>query len=174
MWTRRGATSGTRGALVSVLHMHPQMVMFPPHSPGPAITLSRSCPSWVMRNNEFICHSFLSSTQCSVFLSLLSAALPLVVGKWTKAPLNRLIHSVKARGLDLSWCGETQFISAPDQLPAKRTSHPISRRLQHKKQGCVSVSACLCVCVRGCWVGGEGLSGVRGRGACGQENPDGF
>lgn len=80
------------------------------------------------------CHSFLPSTQSTVYHSLPSTALPLAVGKWTKAPLNRPMHSFKARGLDLSWRGETQFISAPDQLPAKRTSHPISRRLQHKKQ----------------------------------------
>lgn len=80
------------------------------------------------------CHSFLPSTHSPVYPCLPSAALPLAVGKWTKAPLNRPMHSFKARGLDLSWRGETQFISAPDQLPAKRTSHPISRRLQHKKQ----------------------------------------
>lgn len=105
--------------------------------PIPTITPSDSRPSWVMRNNEFISDVlsfFFSSTQEScASLSLPSAALPLAVGKWTKAPLNRPMHSVKARGLDLSWRGETQFISAPDQLPAKRTSHPISRRLQHKK-----------------------------------------
>lgn len=93
------------------------------------------------------CHSFLSPTQSSVLPSLLSAASPLAVGKWAKAPLNRLMHFVKARGLDLSWRGETQFISAPDQLPAKRTSHPISRRLQHKKQE-RGVAGCV-----GCWVG---------------------
>ena len=102
------------------------------------------------------CHSFLPSTQSPVLPSLPSAALPLAVGKWTKAPLNRPMHSVKARGLDLSWRGETQFISGPDQLPAKRTSHPISRRLQHKKQEW-GVGVCV-----GWWVcGGVGL-GERG------------
>lgn len=80
------------------------------------------------------CYSFLSSAQSPGLPCLPSAALPLAVGKWTKAQVNRPMHSVKARGLDLSWRGETQFISAPDQLPAKRTSHPISGRLQHKKQ----------------------------------------
>lgn len=104
-----------------------------------------------MRNNEFISDVLpffsLSPTQSPVLPSLPAAALPLAAGKWTKAPLNRPMHSVKARGLDLSWRGETQFISAPDQLPAKRTSHPISRRLQHKKQEWGGGGGV-------CWVGG--------------------
>lgn len=37
-------------------------------------------------------------------------------------------------GLTFPGVGEMQFISAPDQLPAKRTSHPISRCWQHKKR----------------------------------------
>lgn len=120
------------------------------------------------------CHSFPFTTQSSVPHSLPSAAVPLVVGKWTKAPLNRLMHSVKARGLDLSWRGETQFISAPDQLPAKRTSHPISRRLQHTHTKRKTRARGVCVCwVPGRRRGGGGV-GFRGRGACGQGSPDGF
>lgn len=64
------------------------------------------------------CHSFLSSTQIPVFPSLLSVASPLAVGKWTKALLNRLMHSVKARGLDLSWCGANAIHIGP--RPAAR------------------------------------------------------
>lgn len=57
-------------------------------------------------------------------------------------------------GLTFPGVGEMQFISAPDQLPAKRTSHPISRRWQHtqkkrkinnkKKTGGVG-GGCMCV-----------------------------
>lgn len=131
---------GWVGVLISsVTQAQPtQTVIFLPHFPHPSNHSQPFLPQlgdekqWIYIQRAAILFSL--STQSLVLPSLPSAASPLAVGKWTKAPLNRPMHSVKARGLDLSWRGETQFISAPDQLPAKRTSHPISRRLQHKKQ----------------------------------------
>lgn len=152
----RCTTPGKEEVHISFLtHAQPtQIAIFLSHFPHPSNHSKPFLPQlgdekqWIYIWRVVILFSLLHR----VFVphSLLCAAMPLVASKWTKAPLNRLMHSVKARGLDLSWRGETQFISAPDQLPAKRTSHPISRRLQHKKQEWF-------VCV--CW-GGRGWRGV--------------
>lgn len=91
---------------------------FPP-SQQSLVTIPAPAGQWETMNlYPTCCHSFLSSTQSAVFPSLLSGALPLAVGKWTKALLNRLMHSVKARGLDLSWCGANAIHIGP--RPAAR------------------------------------------------------
>lgn len=168
-------TAGKGGVLISFLtYAKPtQMAVFLSHSPHPSNHSQPFLPQlgdekqWIYIWRVVILFSLLHR----VFVphSLPCAAMPLVAGKWTKAPLNRLMHSVKARGLDLFWRGETQFISAPDQLPAKRTSHPISRRLQHKKTRVVCVCAGVCVC----WVVGReekvGEVGLEGEGLVGRE-----
>lgn len=129
---------------------------FPP-SQQSLVTIPAPAGQWeTMHLYPTCCHSFLSSTQSCFHLS------SLVPCHW------RLVNGLKR--YSIGWCtpsrqggltfpgvGQTQFISAPDQLPAKRTSHPISRRLQHKKQE---------------W--GLDSVGVGCRGACGQGRPDGF
>lgn len=98
-----------------------QTLILIPHN-LPTLSCYLSCPSWVMRNNDFFFSNvlpfFSPSTQSPVLHSLPSAASPLAVGKWTKAPLNRPMRSVKARGLDLSWRGGNAIHIGP--RPAAR------------------------------------------------------